>query len=166
MFGPRGNPQARNLFSVIGYLQKRAGVQLHVSGWSARGGAIARRAQERAHGACCAALKLAEYASLRSAIRPYALRMTRDPHPPRFARRPPLCKGRWAQALGLPPSRRCERSEAIQAKTKAGLLRRHSASKTRVNALMAPRNDEISSAPLQSGRSPDERSDIRDNTKT
>jgi hypothetical protein len=32
MFGPRGNPQARNLFSVIGYLQKRAGVQLHVSG--------------------------------------------------------------------------------------------------------------------------------------
>jgi hypothetical protein len=32
MFGPRGNPQARNLFSVIGYLQKRAGVQLHVAG--------------------------------------------------------------------------------------------------------------------------------------
>jgi hypothetical protein len=32
MFGPRGNPQAKNLFSVIGTLQKRAGVQLHVSG--------------------------------------------------------------------------------------------------------------------------------------
>jgi DNA-binding phage protein len=32
MFGPRGNPQARNLFSVIGYLQKRAGMRLHVSG--------------------------------------------------------------------------------------------------------------------------------------
>ena len=32
MFGPRGNPQARNLFSVIGYLQKRAGVRLHVVG--------------------------------------------------------------------------------------------------------------------------------------
>jgi hypothetical protein len=32
MFGPRGNPQAKNLFSVIGYLQKRAGVQLHASG--------------------------------------------------------------------------------------------------------------------------------------
>ena len=32
MFGPRGNPQAKNVFSVIGYLQKRAGVQLHVSG--------------------------------------------------------------------------------------------------------------------------------------
>src|SRR5437588_13056117 len=32
MFGPRGNPQARNLFSVIGYLQKRAGLRLHVRG--------------------------------------------------------------------------------------------------------------------------------------
>jgi DNA-binding phage protein len=32
LFGPRGNPQARNLFSVIGYLQKRAGVRLHVAG--------------------------------------------------------------------------------------------------------------------------------------
>jgi hypothetical protein len=30
MFGPRGNPQARNLFGIIGYLQKRAGVELHV----------------------------------------------------------------------------------------------------------------------------------------
>lgn len=30
MFGPRGNPQARNLFSVLGYLQKSAGVELHV----------------------------------------------------------------------------------------------------------------------------------------
>jgi len=28
MFGRRGNPQARNLFSVISYLQKQAGVQL------------------------------------------------------------------------------------------------------------------------------------------
>ena len=32
MFGPRGNPQAKNLFSVICYLQKRAGVRLHVAG--------------------------------------------------------------------------------------------------------------------------------------
>jgi hypothetical protein len=32
MFGPRGNPQARILFSVIGYLQQRAGLQLHVTG--------------------------------------------------------------------------------------------------------------------------------------
>ncbi|HKD58700.1 MAG TPA: transcriptional regulator [Hyphomicrobiaceae bacterium] len=31
MFGPRGNPQARNLFGVIGYLQKRAGVRFHVA---------------------------------------------------------------------------------------------------------------------------------------
>ena len=31
MFGPRGNPQARNLFGVIGYLQREAGVQLHVT---------------------------------------------------------------------------------------------------------------------------------------
>ena len=30
MFGPRGNPQARNLFGVLGYLQKQAGVALHV----------------------------------------------------------------------------------------------------------------------------------------
>ena len=27
---PRDNPQARNLFGIIGYLQKQAGVQLHV----------------------------------------------------------------------------------------------------------------------------------------
>src|SRR5947199_10784078 len=32
MFGPRGNPQAKNLFSVLRYLQKRAGVRLEVSG--------------------------------------------------------------------------------------------------------------------------------------
>ena len=31
MFGPRGNPQARNLFSVISYLQKQAGLQLRVT---------------------------------------------------------------------------------------------------------------------------------------
>jgi len=31
MFGPRGNPQARNLFGVIGYLQKRAGIELRVA---------------------------------------------------------------------------------------------------------------------------------------
>ena len=28
MFGPRGNPQARNLFSVLGYLQRRAAMEL------------------------------------------------------------------------------------------------------------------------------------------
>jgi hypothetical protein len=31
MFGPRGNPQAKNLFSVIGCLQKQAGVELRVA---------------------------------------------------------------------------------------------------------------------------------------
>jgi hypothetical protein len=31
MFGPRGNPQARNLFGIIGYLQKQAGVQPRVT---------------------------------------------------------------------------------------------------------------------------------------
>ena len=31
MFGPRGNPQARNLFGVIFYLQRQAGVELHVA---------------------------------------------------------------------------------------------------------------------------------------
>jgi hypothetical protein len=31
MFGPRGNPQARNLFGVIFYLQQQAGVKLHVA---------------------------------------------------------------------------------------------------------------------------------------
>ncbi len=30
MFGPKGNPQARNLFEIIGYLQKREGVSLEV----------------------------------------------------------------------------------------------------------------------------------------
>jgi hypothetical protein len=31
MFGARGNPQARNLFGIISYLQKQAGVQLRVT---------------------------------------------------------------------------------------------------------------------------------------
>jgi hypothetical protein len=31
MFSPRGNPQARNLFGVIGYLRKEAGIELHVT---------------------------------------------------------------------------------------------------------------------------------------
>ena len=30
MFGPRGNPQARNLFGVLGHLQKQAGLAFHV----------------------------------------------------------------------------------------------------------------------------------------
>ena len=31
MLSPRGNPQARNLFNIIGYLQKQAGLELHVA---------------------------------------------------------------------------------------------------------------------------------------
>ena len=31
MFGPTGNPQARNLFGVISYLQRHAGLTLHVT---------------------------------------------------------------------------------------------------------------------------------------
>jgi hypothetical protein len=31
IFGPRGSPQARNLFGIIGYLQKQAGIELHVT---------------------------------------------------------------------------------------------------------------------------------------
>ena len=30
MFGPKGNPQASNLFAVIGYLQKQEGAHLEV----------------------------------------------------------------------------------------------------------------------------------------
>ena len=31
MFGPKGNPNAGNLFKVLGHLQKHAGIQLHIS---------------------------------------------------------------------------------------------------------------------------------------
>ena len=31
MFGPTGNPQARNLFAVLEQLQKHAGLTLHVT---------------------------------------------------------------------------------------------------------------------------------------
>lgn len=31
MFGPRGNPQARNLFAVISHLKKRAKLRLNVT---------------------------------------------------------------------------------------------------------------------------------------
>jgi DNA-binding phage protein len=31
MFGPRGNPQAKNLLGVIAFLQKQAGVELRVA---------------------------------------------------------------------------------------------------------------------------------------
>jgi hypothetical protein len=44
MLGPRGNPQARNLFGIIGYLQKQAGVELHVAAGSVR--LIGKRVQD------------------------------------------------------------------------------------------------------------------------
>ena len=31
MFSRRGNPQARNLFNVLGQLQRRAGLELHAA---------------------------------------------------------------------------------------------------------------------------------------
>jgi len=31
-----GNPQARSLFGIIGYLQKQAGIELHVTGQPSR----------------------------------------------------------------------------------------------------------------------------------
>jgi DNA-binding phage protein len=31
MFGPKGNPQAKNLFAVISALQKDAGIDLHIA---------------------------------------------------------------------------------------------------------------------------------------
>jgi len=31
MFGPRGNPQAKNLFAVISYLKRKVGLHLRVA---------------------------------------------------------------------------------------------------------------------------------------
>ena len=31
MFGPKGNPQARNLLTVLHHLQRQAGIELHVA---------------------------------------------------------------------------------------------------------------------------------------
>lgn len=45
MFGPSGNPQARNLFTVIRQLQKQAGMRLHVT--AAREARVARRSDLR-----------------------------------------------------------------------------------------------------------------------
>jgi DNA-binding phage protein len=36
MFGPKGNPNARNLFSVLGQLQRSSGVSLHIRHRSTR----------------------------------------------------------------------------------------------------------------------------------
>jgi hypothetical protein len=45
MFGPKGNPQARNLFTVISYLQKKAGLDLHVAKGPSRSRRIALHAR-------------------------------------------------------------------------------------------------------------------------
>jgi len=42
MFAPKGNPQARNLFAVLQYLQKRARVRVRVSSSLDRAGASTR----------------------------------------------------------------------------------------------------------------------------
>src|SRR5271166_6348720 len=42
MFGPRGNPQARNLFEIVAYLQRAEGVRFEV-----RSGHVAARAKRR-----------------------------------------------------------------------------------------------------------------------
>ena len=34
MFGPRGNPQASNLFAVLGHLQQQTGVRLKTWPWN------------------------------------------------------------------------------------------------------------------------------------
>jgi DNA-binding phage protein len=39
MFGPSGNPQARNLFAVISHLQREPGLTLHVTARAQRAGA-------------------------------------------------------------------------------------------------------------------------------
>jgi len=31
MFGPKGNPNADNLFKVLNYLQKHAGIEMHIA---------------------------------------------------------------------------------------------------------------------------------------
>lgn len=38
MFGPRGNPQAKNLFEVVAILQKEEGVRLNVTSTAQRAG--------------------------------------------------------------------------------------------------------------------------------
>ena len=62
MFGPRGNPQAKNLFAVIGYLQKKAGVHLRVAG-------VGRNSE-----AYCAGYR-SENGGLRCANPPYGLKV-------------------------------------------------------------------------------------------
>jgi len=43
MFGPKGNPQASNLFAVIRYLQEQEGVHLEVKARKVAQGAVRQR---------------------------------------------------------------------------------------------------------------------------
>ena len=45
MFGPKGNPQARNLFAIVAYLQRQEGVRLEVR--AARAGVTGATAADR-----------------------------------------------------------------------------------------------------------------------
>ena len=40
MFGPKGNPQTRNLFAMIRYLQERVGIHLEVKARKVAQGAV------------------------------------------------------------------------------------------------------------------------------
>ena len=44
MFGPAGNPQARNLFEIIGHIQRHEGIRLQVQAVRQRTGRIAAAA--------------------------------------------------------------------------------------------------------------------------
>jgi DNA-binding phage protein len=48
MFGPKGNPTAANLFTVLAHLQRRAGVRLHVASEKVRRAAATRPRARRA----------------------------------------------------------------------------------------------------------------------
>lgn len=47
MFSAQGNPQAKNLFAVIGQLQKHAGVRLHVAEFKGHTGSAGKRSLKR-----------------------------------------------------------------------------------------------------------------------
>jgi DNA-binding phage protein len=50
MLGPNGNPQARNLFKIFAYLQKKEGVELQVRSARRSGSARSRRSAGRFSG--------------------------------------------------------------------------------------------------------------------
>ena len=44
MFGPAGNPQARNLFEIIGHIQRHEGIRLQVQAVRQQAGSVAAAA--------------------------------------------------------------------------------------------------------------------------